>query len=55
MQNISSGLPLFGRQQGPQSSDSAWNEVDNLDVELLAEYLLDDSAPFPSGVSFDFK
>jgi len=55
MQNMNSGVPLFGRQQGPQSSESAWNEVDNLDVELLAEYLLDDGAQFPSGVSFDFN
>ena len=46
-------MPMFGRAtQGPNQSD--WGEVDNFDVELLAEYLLEDSSGVP-GVTFDFK
>jgi hypothetical protein len=46
-------MPMFGRSsQGANPSD--WGDVDNFDVELLAEYLLEDSGGVP-GVTFDFK
>ena len=46
-------MPMFGRaNQGPNQAD--WGDVDNFDVELLAEYLLEDSAGMP-GMTFDFK
>uniref|UniRef100_A0A6S8IZY1 LOV domain-containing protein n=1 Tax=Amphora coffeiformis TaxID=265554 RepID=A0A6S8IZY1_9STRA len=46
-------MPMFGRAgQGPNQAD--WGEVDNFDVELLAEYLLEDSSGVP-GVTFDFN
>lgn len=33
----------------------AWNEVDHIDVDMLAEYLLDDGALANSNVLFDFE
>ena len=48
-------MPMFGRaSQAPQSGDG-WNEVDTLDVDLLAEYLLNDSQLMSNGVTFDFN
>jgi hypothetical protein len=44
-------LPRFGRASGVE----AWNETDHFDVDLLAEFLLDDNNAFPNAVTFDFK
>ena len=46
-------MPQFGRSGGAATGDS-WADVDNFDVDMLAEYLLDDGA-LGSGVTFDFK
>jgi hypothetical protein len=46
-------LPFFARAS--KSSTEGWSEVDNFDVDLLAEYLLDDGNLTSSGVTFDFK
>jgi hypothetical protein len=44
-------MPMFGRAtSAPNQSD--WGDVDNFDVEMLAEYLLEDGVP---GMTFDFK
>ena len=45
---------MFGRANASVPNQSDWGEVDNFDVELLAEYLLEDSSGVP-GVTFDFK
>lgn len=37
-----------------KSSAEGWSEVDNFDVDLLAEYLLDDDGNLNSS-GFDFK
>ena len=42
-------MPLFGRASGMD-----WADMDNFDVDLLAECLLDDGNQF-NGVTFDFK
>lgn len=49
-------MPFFGRANNTNNNQgfSDWGEVDNFDVELLAEYLLEDSSGVP-GVTFDFK
>lgn len=47
-------MPMFGRANASVPNQSDWGEVDNFDVELLAEYLLEDSSGVP-GVTFDFK
>ena len=44
-QNVS--MPLFGRAAAASGAENHWNEVDHFDVDILAEYLLDDG--FPSG------
>jgi hypothetical protein len=46
-------LPFFARAS--KSSAEGWSEVDNFDVDLLAEYLLDDGSLTANGVTFDFK
>jgi hypothetical protein len=46
-------MPFFARAS--KSSTEGWSEVDNFDVDLLAEYLLDDGNLTSSGVTFDFK
>jgi hypothetical protein len=46
-------LPFFARAS--KSSTEGWSEVDNFDVDLLAEYLLDDGSLTANGVTFDFK
>jgi hypothetical protein len=46
-------LPFFARSS--KSSTEGWSEVDNFDVDLLAEYLLDDGSLTANGVTFDFK
>lgn len=52
-------LPYFTRDPrsaGNAPAQSDWGDVDNLDVDLLAEYLLDDAGLNGSGgVTFDFK
>ena len=51
------GVPQlrFGRASGNAQGDgAAWGDVDNFDVDMLAEYLLDDGN-LGSGVTFDFK
>lgn len=46
----------FGRASDkPQSSTDYWGSLDNFDVDLLAEYLLEDTDMVSSGVTFDFK
>jgi hypothetical protein len=59
---MTGGGGYFGRasDQPHQSSDSNWGNLDNFDVDLLAEYLLDDNndGTMMSGgdeVTFDFK
>lgn len=47
-------MPMFGRAGTMQVAD-AWNEVDHIDVDMLAEYLLDDGALANSNVLFDFE
>lgn len=46
-------MPLFSSASG-LNVQSYWGDVDNLDVDMLAEYLLDDTAINSNGVSFDF-
>ena len=50
-------LPFFGMASaaGAAATQSDWGDIENLDVELLAEYLLDDNGLSGNGVSFDFK
>ena len=49
-------MPQFARAgNGAVAAQSDWGEVDNLDVDLLAEYLLEDNGMTVGGVSFDFK
>ena len=45
-------MPLFGRAGTSAVAQSDWADGDNFDVEMLAEYLLDDAA-MPN-VTFDF-
>jgi hypothetical protein len=52
-------MPLFASASGMVSSSSQqhnsfWGDVDHLDVDILAEYLLDDIGTNSGGVSFDF-
>lgn len=55
-------MPMFA-SAGNQSSNAqpgdppAWlmEGSDPLDVDLLAEYLLEDGKPAPNGMTFDFK
>jgi hypothetical protein len=46
-------MPLFASASGI-NAQSYWGDVDNLDVDMLAEYLLDDGPMHSNGVSFDF-
>lgn len=46
-------MPLFSAATG-NAAASYWGDVDNLDVDLLAEYLLDDGNLTSNGVTFDF-
>lgn len=46
-------MPLFTSASGTVSQ-SFWGDVDNIDVDILAEYLLDDIGTQSGGVSFDF-
>lgn len=51
-------MPRFTSASGfTANKTSDWGDVDNLDVEMLAEYLLgDDTNPLMSGgIMFDFK
>lgn len=51
-------MPRFTSASGPSASKASdWGDVDNLDVEMLAEYLLgDDTNPLTLGnVMFDFQ
>jgi hypothetical protein len=50
---MAASLPFFARAS--KSSAEGWSEVDNFDVDLLAEYLLDDGSLTANGVTFDFK
>lgn len=43
-------LPRFGRSGNTQLADG-WGDVDNFDVDLLAEYLLDDGT---TAITWDF-
>ena len=54
-------MPLFAPasasgmvSSSSQQQHSFWGDVDNLDVDILAEYLLDDIGTNSGGVSFDF-
>jgi hypothetical protein len=50
--------PMFASANNhPGSDPPAWlmEGNDPLDVDLLAEYLLDDDKPAPNGMTFDFK
>ena len=44
----------FGRANNGPTTGEQWGDTDNFDVDLLAEYLLDDGK-FGAGVTFDFK
>lgn len=46
-------MPYFSAASGANAS-SYWGDVDNLDVDMLAEYLLDDGTLNTNGVTFDF-
>jgi hypothetical protein len=46
-------MPLFAASSG-MTAQSFWGDVDNIDVDILAEYLLDDIGTHTGGVSFDF-
>lgn len=49
--------PVFGAVSsgsGNANAQSYWGGVDNFDVDMLAEYLLDDVMINANGVSFDF-
>jgi len=52
-------MPLFSTAGGAEASKSSdWGDVDNLDVEMLAEYLLGDTDGgfnIGGGMTFDFK
>jgi len=50
-------MPRFTNAGGPEASKASdWGDVDNLDVEMLAEYLLgDDTGLLSGGITFDFK
>ena len=37
-----------------QQQQSFWGDIDHLDVDILAEYLLDDIGTNSGGVSYDF-
>jgi hypothetical protein len=52
-QNIE--MPRFAAASGGLNLKGDWGEVDNFDVDLLAEYLLDDGSLNVGGVTFDFK
>ena len=59
-QNVNA--PLFASANNKSSGASpgdppAWlmEGSDPLDVDLLAEYLLDDAKPAPNGMTFDFR
>lgn len=45
----------FPRFAKAGTSADQWGEVDNFDVEMLAEYLLDDGTLNAHGITFDFK
>lgn len=47
-------MPLFFSASGNADAQN-WGDVENLDVDMLAEYLLDDGSLNESGVTFDFK
>lgn len=47
--------PRFARASNGAASDEGWGDVDNMDVEMLAEYLLDDGNGATLGVTFDFN
>ena len=53
MTNQDIQMPLFGKAGTSATGQSDWGDGDNFDVEMLAEYLLDDSAV--TSVTFDFK
>ena len=50
-------MPRFTNAGGAGANKASdWGEVDNLDVDMLAEFLLgDDSNMFSGGITFDFK
>lgn len=54
-QHLENLFPRFARA-GAQNSTAAdaWSGDNDFDVEMLAEYLLDDGNP-TQGVTFDFK
>jgi hypothetical protein len=47
-------MPLFA-SVGMGANSGAYSEGDNFDVDMLAEYLLEDGAFSPGGVTFDFN
>ena len=47
-------LPRFGRANNGPTTGETWGDTDNFDVDMLAEYLLDDGN-LGQGVTFDFK
>ena len=50
MEHLGIPQPRFGRAS---AQNEGWGDVDNFDVDMLAEYLLDDGN-LGSGVTFDF-
>jgi len=45
-------MPIFGRSS--KAPVSEWNDVDHFDVDVLADFLLDDGGSTSGGISFDF-
>ena len=50
-------MPLFGPASGQYAKITDWGDVDNLDVDALAEYFLEEanSAANGAGMTFDFR
>ena len=53
MAHVNVPPPRFGKAGNAPSTD--WGDVDHFDVDMLAEYLLEDGNLLGSGVAFDFK
>jgi hypothetical protein len=46
-------LPRFGKASGGQGD--FWGDIETFDVDVLAEYLLDDGTMAAAGITFDFE
>jgi len=50
-------MPLFGPASGLNAKITDWGDVDNLDIDALAEYFLEEAnnAGNSIGMTFDFR